>query len=244
MEDIYLDNREVMRSKCKADCPYNTGEPCPAACGCAGYEEDKMYERTEEVIERARKRFADFVPVFKQLDGIQTLEWRHKSGTSDHYVKYVFDEEDWNVYISGDLGAAVISLTEKATLQTLSKYIRMIHYFIEKIECSTDLYNWDEDAAKVELRETISGYIDLEDLDGEELEEEQEKIYELLDDLIECVDRFDGWRLSDDLDGRLSEYDPDYYEWLYNIGKFINPRVIFWLVGMEMAYKILEGNEE
>lgn len=243
MEETYLDDCEVMQSKCKADCPYNTGEPCPAASGCAGYEEEKMHETTEAVIERARRQFKDFVPVFKQLEGIQTLEWRHKSGTSNYYVKYVFDEEDWNVYISGDLGSAVISLTEKATLQTLSKYIRMPGYFIEKIECSTDLYNYDIDTAREELKETLSGYIDPDDFDEDELEEEQDKLAELLDELMECVDQFDGWRLSDNLDRKLSEHDPDYFEWLYNVGKYINPRVILWLVGMEMAYDALEEQE-
>lgn len=83
------------------------------------------------------------------------------------YVRYVFDEKRGHLYISGDLGHAVVELTEAATLKALSRYIYMVGYFVEKIECSTNLYSYDEKLAHSDLERQLSDY-ELECEDDEE----------------------------------------------------------------------------
>jgi len=82
--------------------------------------------RREQQISYAKMEFSHHKAVFRQLDGISTLDWRKEDGSSDYYVRYVFDEERCCLYLSGDLGSAVVRLTERATLQALSGYINMI----------------------------------------------------------------------------------------------------------------------
>lgn len=190
---------------------------------------DRM-ERREQQIAHAKIMFSHHKAVFRQFDGISTLDWRNENGSSNYYVRYVFDESRGCLYISGDLGSAVVQLTERATLKALSDY--EIGYFVEKIECSTDKYAYDEEIAKEKLKEFL--FPEDEELSDEETEERQD----CLETLMENFSEFSGfYHVSDDADRVLSETCPDYWEWLYSTGKYIDTRVICWLVGMRMAWK-------
>ena len=171
---------------------------------------DKITRR-EQQISYAKMVFSHHKAVFRQLDGISTLDWRKEDGSSDYYVRYVFDESRGFLYISGDLGSAVVRLTERATLQALSGYINKVDYFVEKIECSTDKYYYDE-----------------------EIEERQD----CLEELMEQFTGFDGFRtVSDDSHCLLSEICPDYGELLCKAGRYMATRIILWLVGLQMAWE-------
>lgn len=192
---------------------------------------DRM-ERREQQIAHAKIMFSHHKAVFRQLDGISTLDWRNEDGSSDYYVRYVFDEERCCLYLSGDLGSAVVRLTEHSTLKTLSRYIKMIDYFVGKIECSTDKYRYDEEIAKEELKEILFP----EDvmLSDEEKEERQD----CFEELMEQFNNFHGFgTVSQDSDRVLSEAYADYWEWIAGAGQYIAPRIILWLVGLQMAWE-------
>lgn len=192
---------------------------------------DRM-ERREQQIAHAKIMFSHHKAVFRQLDGISTLDWRNENGSSEYYVRYVFDEERCCLYLSGDLGSAVVRLTEHSTLKTLSRYIKMIDYFVGKIECSTDKYRYDEEIAKEELKEILFP----EDvmLSDEEKEERQD----CFEELMEQFNNFHGFgTVSQDSDRVLSEAYADYWEWIAGAGQYIAPRIILWLVGLQMAWE-------
>lgn len=195
----------------------------------------KMLDRIQKQMQSAREHFAHHKATYRQFDGISTLDWRHESGTSNYYVRYVFDENRCKLYISGDLGSAVFCLTEKALLPSLAMY--SVDYFLKKLECSTDKYRYDTEAAKEELEEELLS--DDEELTEEEIEERKE----LISDLLSGLNWIDGWRPSDDATDRLSEICPCYWEWLYRVGEYIDDRVILWLVGMNMAYEQLRKDK-
>ena len=96
-------------------------------------------EHIKKWIDHAREKFADFTATFKQFDGISTLDWRHKNGSFDYYMRVIFDEDRECMYISGDLGDAVFQFTEKAMIERISRY-SSFYYFMEKMQCSSDEY--------------------------------------------------------------------------------------------------------
>lgn len=184
----------------------------------------------EKQIEHAKRNFKNHKAKFNQFDGISTLDWRNENGSSNYYIRFIFDEEKGCLYITGDLGAAVVRLTERATLENLSSYIKSVDYFLGKIQCSTDKYAYDAELAKQQLEQRL---IDSdEEFEAERLEEMQE----LVTDTLECFDTFKGFNLSDDVEERLSKEDADYWEWIDDIGKKVDTRIILWLVALEMAY--------
>ena len=186
-----------------------------------------MIEYREKQIDCAKLHFSNHKAEIKEHNGITVLNWRNQNGSSNYYVHYVFD--GCFLYISGDLGSAVVHLTEKATLKALSRYINMVDYFVGKIECSTDKYEYDERVAREELRERL--FPD----DGEELE--------LIDaDLIERLMYYyyhiEGFRnIPSDLLEEVEELNANCYEWIYSCGEVIDTRVILWLVGLQMAWE-------
>lgn len=188
--------------------------------------------RREQQISYAKMVFSHHKAVFRQLDDISTLDWRNEYGSSDYYVRYVFDESRGCLYLSGDLGSAVVQLTERATLQALSGYINKVDYFVEKIKCSTDKYYYDEEIAQEELEEILFP----EDVTLSD--EEKEERHDCLEELMEQFTGFDGFRtVSDDSHCLLSEICPDYGELLCKAGRYLATRIIMWLVGLQMAWE-------
>lgn len=198
-------------------------------------------ERRAQQIAHAKEHFAHHKAIFQQFDGISTLDWRHESGASNYYVRYVFDENKGYLYISGDLGSAVVRLTERATFQALSHYINSVDYFTEKIQCSTNLYRYDTEIAKEDFAYHFQDY------EEENSDEEQENIFdekmttsELVAALLDSLDISQGCNPTDELCNQLSDIDADYWEWIGDVGKYIDTRVICWLVGLQMAWKQMQ----
>lgn len=80
---------------------------------------------------KAEKRFANHKARLDILDeNVRVLNWR-QPGTQAYAIRAVMD--GYHVYITGDLGSAVICLTETATLKALSGYWKKPGYFMEKM---------------------------------------------------------------------------------------------------------------
>ena len=95
---------------------------------------------------KAEKRFANHKARLDILDeNVRVLNWR-QPGTQAYAIRAVMD--GYHVYITGDLGSAVICLTETATLKALSGYWKKPGYFMEKFVCTTDDYFFDYETAK------------------------------------------------------------------------------------------------
>ena len=107
---------------------------------------------------------------------------------------------------------------------------------MEKCSCASDKYYYDEDAAKAEIIER------LKEMGFESV------IYsadEFADSLIEYLD--DAYGISDipeHIEDELKVWDEAYYDWLYDAGKMIHPRVILWVEGLKMAYKQIKKERD
>ena len=81
---------------------------------------NKFEETRNREIKDAFKAFAEHQATLKQYGELEILDWR-RPGTGWYRVRYVFDREGNRIYISGDLGEAVVWPTWPATLAEIRK---------------------------------------------------------------------------------------------------------------------------
>lgn len=184
------------------------------------------YKETETQIKE--NWFKNHVAKLTQHGDMQVLEWR-QPGTSNYYCKYVFDNN--KIYISGDIGEAVFSLTWKAEINSFDDIY--LGYFEEKLSAySGDRRDFSSERAVKRLREWAT------DLKDDGIKYDNEKMRTLFEGARSCS-RSDEWAYeyvnNDELNEFISELHADYWEWMYKIGDEIPCRVQGYLVGLKMA---------
>lgn len=179
---------------------------------------------TNYEMQQATKIFKDHKAKWETLG---VLTWK-KPDTSNYAMRIIFDEN--YVYISGDIGCAIVQLTEDATLKALSTYWKTPSYFAEKIQCSTDLYTFDYTSAKQELKEHM------DDLMAEN-PAFRNTLSDIKSDLLEGFATNSGFEANPIAAEKLYEIDSDAYEWLPTAGRRFDLRVWLWLTAFKMAYE-------
>lgn len=165
------------------------------------------------------------------------VDWRREDGCGDYYINFIVDKKRGAFIVSGDLGDSIAVWYNPVAVKDMSSWIyNDIEYYINKIQCSSNLYTYYEDDILADIMEFL-GEKDIEFL----LENNPE--YENIDELKEALMK----NIEDSLYGRntfipsnnlielLSEDDPDYWEWLPNCGRRIEGRVYLWAIGFKMA---------
>lgn len=182
----------------------------------------------------AKEKFKNFSASIKFDDeNIQIVDWT-ASDTDEYSMRIIFDKQKGHMYIDGDLGTAVFHLSSPIDIEKTAAY-NSVPYFMEKMVCSTNDYAYDEDKAQDELMEHLMPYASNP--------ENEEKIKTLIEDIITDYDQFgDGICLSDEYRGRIAEFDPDYHEWAYSVGRLPAPRIIIWLTALKMIRENLQNN--
>lgn len=191
---------------------------------------------TQERIKEAEKAFANHTATYNKFGKVAVLDWKNKNGSSNGAVRYVMLDDV--LYISGDLGSAVVQLKEWANLANISHY--RLEYFMKRIECSTDLYDFDTNEAEKEIRDYI--YEMFEDAEYPLDENEQHKVELAIYDLIENATD-DGIVFTEYADRTLNGIIPEQLfeenEFL-EFGKSVSANVLCWYVGFRMAYENLK----
>lgn len=189
-------------------------------------------ETREQKIAHAYKAFAEHKAELKDLGGIQILDWR-VPGEVWYRMRYVFDREGGRIYISGDLGEAVVQPTWPATFGATcgavcgGRSIVNEHYFLEKVRASSDRYEFDRDEAEKAVRENCPG-IDEDDLETV---------------MSDFDDRWGLVHIERKALEILEGFDRDYWEWFTRAGRSVDGRVYLWLVGLKMAWEALNGGD-
>lgn len=190
-------------------------------------------ENTEKWI--AEAWFPNHKATLTQHGDLQVLHWGQE-GTGAYHCRYVFDGN--KMYISGDIGEAVFWLTWNAGVHSFDDI--HVHYFEEKLRAySGDRRRYSSEAAVKELEKWKKDLIEDEvDFDAEEFEE-------MIGSAESCSNKYE-WAyeyvngLYHDF---ISELDPDFWEWIYDIGDEMPRRIIGYLVGLKMASKQLKAAE-
>lgn len=189
--------------------------------------------------------FKGHTAVLEKLnDGVSILSWG-KPNSIFYYIRYIFD--GCKLYISGDVGEAIFSLTEKASLESIASY--NVGYFHGKLSAfSEDKYSFDSDTAIARLKEEIEyANGDKESSPGEENEHDEEineyisLLYKLINASRECSSKSSwGYEVQQKYDA-LTDYDPDVAEWIFRAGDVIPSRVEGYLIGLKMAYEQIKS---
>lgn len=193
---------------------------------------EEWAKRRAERIQHAYEAFREHEATLSDSGMLQVLNWQ-KPGTLHYRVRYVFDTCASRIYISGDLGAAVVHPTWEATFEKTYRNVAEGRtgidvdegYFLEKLEATSDRYVYDRDAAERCVRENCEG-----------IEEEEGAVEAVMHDFDEdCGLRHVGEKARK----LLGDYDPDYWEWLTSAGQSIDTRIYLWLVGLKLAWRQL-----
>ena len=191
-------------------------------------------DHLQENIEMAKEKFANHIAQHWKIDGenpIEILDWRNSNGSRFYHIRYIFDKVGSTIVIDGDLGAAVVNPTWEATLEKTMEIGINPEYFLEKCMVTSDDYTYYRPIAEGETRKRLK---EIAATDKPELFSYC-SVERLLSRLLEDFSIYEGFRLSADNETLLSKVDPDWREWLYGCGKRVHPRVIMWLVGLQMA---------
>lgn len=196
----------------------------------------------EKILAHAEQKFANHKAKLMMGGNCTTVLWRC-SGTKAYEVKFVLSEN--NVFIDGDIGSAVVRLTEPATLKALSTYWKRPNYFAEKILCSTDLYVYNYDGAKAELERRYEEILENDGYnDDPNLEEDKERLDAAKALLLEGFTSEEGFSASEEGLYEWSGFDHFADDWIHSAGRELHLRVYLWLLGLKMAYEQLQGKED
>ncbi|WP_342498199.1 hypothetical protein [Bacillus sp. FSL M8-0350] len=191
-----------------------------------------------DFIDRAKKEikenwFKNHVAEIKGEEGLQEIYWG-KSGTNMYRTKYVLSGN--NIFISGDIGEAVYSLTCSATLDNIKDF--NLGYFTGKLEAfCEDRWNFDQSLAKKELREYWDEY---------EINEQYDDAREIYKGIISAIDEstsldnYRAWLMPVYQD---TSVDSDTMEYVWNFGKRMPYRLIGYWVGLQMVIEQLSSKE-
>lgn len=182
--------------------------------------------------------FKEHKATYEKLSDDTTVITFKRPNTNMYYVRYVLDRNV--LFITGDIGDAVFCLTEKADLKTLAASYNS-HYLFGKLRADRYAYDFDSEKAIRSFKEHFN-YIEIDDED----DDEKSKFNELMSDFTgalrdECNSKdMLSHILSAEYYDRISEYDSDCSEWVFNLGKELSWQALGWVVGLRMAYEQLK----
>ena len=188
-------------------------------------------------MEIQKEQFKDHIATFTDYGNIKILDFKNPNSIN-YRIRFLFEEDWFRLHISGDLGELTAVNFDNMRYETFGDFVRNPGYFEEKICCmSRDRYEYDIDKAKKDL---------LEQLDWYDWEEENKysswSIEERRDYEIDCIleDFYTRTGLGSKAYDRLSEIDPDCYEWIEYIGREDVGMIELYLLAFELAQKQLK----
>lgn len=187
-------------------------------------------------LEIQKENFKDHVATFQDFGDIKILDFQ-RPGSCEYRIRFLFEEDHYRLHISGDLGELIAFNINNMRYATFGDFVHNPGYFKQKICCmSRDQYEYDIDKAKKDL---------LEQLDWYDWEKENEystwSLEERRDYEIDCIleDFYSSVGLGSKAYDKLSEIDPDCWEWIGYIGREDTGIIELYLYAFELAQKQL-----
>ena len=117
----------------------------------------------EEILNKCKERFAAHkATLIQDTDRYMIIDWRKADGSIDYYVNYILDKKRGNLIISGDLGDCIATWYNAVSPRQMRSYLKDVHYFTSKFQCSTDKYIYDPDSAFEDIKYQLKDYMKLE----------------------------------------------------------------------------------
>lgn len=209
----------------------------------------------EHAIEDAVRAFKNHKASYRRGYFFDVLDWQ-RPNELQYYIRMVFDHERENakaVYITGDMGEAVVYPTCESTLEGMAKCFTSMSkvpvsldinegYFIEKIKASSDLWEWNHSLFEGDLRRGFRRYYGNDERMTSELDDFLEEHFRSYSADIR-VEHY-GVEMDQDAKDAWEAIVPDEGRWIYDCGKRLSNRIVFWLVAMRLAWEQLQGDED
>ena len=161
------------------------------------------------------------------------IMWKNKNGSKLGAIRYILDVEVGNLMISGDYGSCMASWNTQVTPNKLYDSLENASYFSGKIKCSTDMWEFPQDAIKEDLFEL-----------GNES-------YLPLCKYKSLINFLENWFLNQDLTiytqypceitAALKSLNP---KWNKRIGQRLSNRVRIWTTCYRMAFAQLQKQKD
>ncbi|WP_031422964.1 hypothetical protein [Exiguobacterium sp. NG55] len=170
--------------------------------------------------------------------GLQRIIWGAE-GTNMYQINYVLAGR--NVFVSGDLGDAIYSLTCAATLENIKDF--NLSYFTKKLSTSEHpKYDFDSKLAKAEIEEYFIDMCDVSDIN--DLEEEDGELFAGLTSETEewsTCDQFSTVIYSIYSNTSVDWFDSESASYVSDCGKKLSHALISYWLGLQMVIEQLEA---
>ena len=190
-------------------------------------------------LERHMGNFKNHVATFTDYGNIKILDFANPN--SSHYrIRFLFEEDYCRLHISGDLGELIATNYNNMTFNKFTDFVNNTGYFEEKVDChNRAFYYYDEDIARQELKERFEEYEWLSYTDKYNWRHDDEKRLEYILDDILC-DFSDDTGIGSKGCEELSEFDSDYWEWTYDLGKKSTGILDLYMLAFKLAMEQLK----
>lgn len=197
---------------------------------------------TEKIKQMCEKGFATHkATLIQNTDRFLIIDWRRADGSGDYYVNYIVDKKRGSLIVSGDLGDSIATWYNHINASDLKCWVKNdIGYYISKLQCYSNLYYYESENIIADIKEELKN-TDVDDLinaynqHGSYYADTGEEVWENLEDELSSCIYGNHFQPSDYVKDFLYKLDPDYWEWLYDCGKRIHPRVYLWADGFYRA---------
>jgi hypothetical protein len=186
-------------------------------------------------LEKQKEHFKEHIATFTDYGTIKILDFK-KPNSSNYRIRFLFEEDYCRLHISGDLGSLVATNYNNMTYEGFTDFVHNTGYFKEKIDCiEHDIYCYDDDLARKELKERLEEY-------GFEPEFDFETIEDKIDEIMEDFNDRDG--IGSKGYDILSEIDQDCWEYISKIGREETGILELYMLAFELAQEQLEDRRE
>lgn len=191
-------------------------------------------------MEIQKEYFKDHIATLTDYGNIKILDYQ-RPGSSEYRIRFMFEEDHYRLHISGDLGELIAFNFNNMTYEGFSDFVHNPGYFGKKICCmSREQYEYDLDKAKEDLLEQLDWYDWEEENKYSSWSLEERRDYE-----IDCIldDFYHSTGLGSKAYEKLSEIDPDCWEWIGYIGREDTGIIELYLLAFELAQQNLKEQE-
>lgn len=140
-------------------------------------------------LERQKDNFKNHIAKLTDYGNIKILDFKNPE-SSAYRIRFLFEEDYCRLHISGDLGELIATNYYNMTFEGFSDFVNNVGYFEGKIDChSRNIYTYDEDKARDELKKIINEYELLQDIMNKSYyDDEKDALNDFLDGVLEDFD--------------------------------------------------------
>lgn len=198
--------------------------------------------KPEKIKQMCESKFATHkATLIQDTDRYLIIDWQRADKSNDYYVNYIVDKLRGSLIVSGDLGDSIATWYNPIDPSNLKKWITNdTGYYVKKLQCTSDKYVYNEDDVLKDIKDYLKhsdteNIIEAYNTTGSYAADTENEVWSYIEDEIYSSVNGNEFQPTSELINFCKELDTDYYEWLYDCGKSIHPRIYLWAEGLYRA---------